>query len=82
MPLEHHGLVKEFPQMREVIQQMKATDAHFSKLFNEYDALDHEIFNAESGALTYSDEHIEALKKQRVTLKDELFAMLKGAQAA
>jgi uncharacterized protein YdcH (DUF465 family) len=79
MPLENHSLLKEFPEMREQIHRMKTSDQHFAKLFAEYDTVEHGVHRIESGAEAASDERLEALKKQRLSLKDELFALLKKA---
>jgi uncharacterized protein YdcH (DUF465 family) len=79
MPLENHSLINEFPEMRERIHQMKTSDNHFARLFGEYDAVEHEVHRIESGAEAASDERLETLKKQRLSLKDELFGLLKKA---
>ena len=79
MPLENHSLINEFPEMRERIHQMKTTDNHFARLFAEYDAADHAVHRIESGAEASEDERLEQLKKQRLSLKDELFGLLKKA---
>lgn len=79
MPLENHSLLNEFPEFREEIHRLKQTDAHFAKLFAEYDAVEHDVHRIESGAEAASDERLEGLKKQRLHLKDALFAMLKKA---
>lgn len=77
MPLENHSLVNELPEMREHIHRMKTTDNHFARLFAEYDAVEHSVRRIESGAEAASDAHLETLKKQRLSLKDALFSMLK-----
>lgn len=77
MPLEKHSLVHEFPEMRERIHQLKMSDNHFARLFNEYDAVEHSVHRIESGAEAAGDEHLETLKKQRLKLKDELYDLLK-----
>lgn len=79
MPLEKHNLIHEFPELRERIHQMKTSDTHFSRLFAEYDAVEHSVHRIESGAEAASDERLEGLKKQRLKLKDELFNLLKQA---
>jgi uncharacterized protein len=79
MPLENHSLINEFPEMRENIHTLKTTNHHFARLFAEYDTVEHDVHRIESGAEAASDERLEALKKQRLKLKDELFAMLKKA---
>lgn len=79
MPLESHSLVKEFPEMRDKIHTLKNSDNHFSKLFARYDELEHSVHRIESGAEAASDDRLEELKKQRLSLKDELFGLLKKA---
>jgi uncharacterized protein YdcH (DUF465 family) len=79
MPLESHSLVKEFPEMRERIHEMKMTNNHFMKLFESYDEVEHEVHRIESGAETASDAYLEEIKKKRLKLKDDLFAMLRQA---
>ena len=79
MNIPNHSLAQDFPELREQIHQLKTTNAHFSKLFGEYDAVEHHIHRIETGAEVASDERLEILKKQRIRLKDELYAMLKNA---
>lgn len=79
MPLENHSLINEFPEMRERIHQLKTSDNHFARLFEEYDTVTHAVQRIESGAESASDVRLETLKKQRLSLKDELFSLLKKA---
>ncbi|MCE2926246.1 MAG: YdcH family protein [Rickettsiales bacterium] len=79
MPLENHSLINEFPDMRERIHHMKMSDNHFARLFAEYDSIEHDVHRIESGSEAASDERLEGLKKKRLSLKDELFRMLKAA---
>jgi len=81
MPLENHSLNQEFPEYREKIHHMKMSDAHFARLFAEYDSLEHAVHRIESGAEASSDERLETLKKQRLSLKDKLFVLLKEEDA-
>lgn len=81
MPLEHHPLIKEFPELIEAIHDKKTHDAHFRKLFEEYEALDKHIYRIESGTEPASDDYTESLKMKRVHLKDELYGMLKTGSA-
>lgn len=79
MPLENHSLIHEFPEYRDVIHRLKTTDNHFSRLFDDYDTVEHAIHRIESGAEAASDAWLESLKKERLQLKDALFKMLKVA---
>jgi uncharacterized protein YdcH (DUF465 family) len=80
MPLENHSLVKEFPEMRDRIHQLKMSDNHFARLFAEYDTVEHSVHRIESGAQAASDRYLEDLKKQRLALKDQLFVLLKNPE--
>ena len=79
MIIERHSLAKELPEFKEQIHNLKISNAHFAKLFNEYHDIDHEVIRIEEGIENTSDEYLEGLKKQRLDLKDKLFDMLKAA---
>ena len=76
---EKHDLVHELPEHRETIHNLKMTDNHFARLFDEYHEVDHEIHRIETDIETTSDDYLEEKKKQRLHLKDELFKMIKNA---
>lgn len=79
--LEKHDLVHELPEFRDEIHQLKMTDAHFARLFEQYHELDHEVHRIESGVETPADDYLEERKKLRLNLKDKLFDMLKALKA-
>ena len=79
MPLTHHPLVKEFPEFKEQIHNLKMKDNHFSRLMKEYEEVDKHVFRIESDEEPTGDEYLRDLKKQRLKLKDELHSMVKGA---
>ncbi len=75
---EHHDLVHELPEYRERIHELKTSNNHFSRLFDEYHDITKqaELAAAEVEPTTTSRE--EELKKRRLELKDELFKMLQA----
>ena len=73
-----HELAEEFPEFKERIHELKTSDGHFLRLFNEYHDVNREIHRAEAAGLNISDEHYEEIKKKRMALKDEIFGILKG----
>ena len=81
MPIENHSLANELPEFKDRIHELKQENMHFHRLFNEYHDVDKDIHRIESGAENTSDEYLEGLKKQRLSLKDELYAMLNAAPA-
>ncbi|WP_114418796.1 YdcH family protein [Marinospirillum perlucidum] len=78
MGLEHHDLAHEFPEYKERIHELKIKDAHFRKLFDEYDQATTRIEALEKQGSPVADESMEDLKKERLRLKDELYALLKA----
>lgn len=76
MPLTHHPLVKEFPQYREQIHQLKIESNRFHKLMDQYEDLDKQVFRIEDGSQPTSDEVVEQLKRERLFLKDQLFELI------
>ena len=73
---EKHDLLHELPEHKDRIHQLKVTNEHFRKLFDEYHELDHEVLRMEEGIETPSDEVLEELKKKRLNLKDQLYQMI------
>ncbi len=65
-----------FPEFRDLISRLKTEDAHFSRLFERHNELDHQISNMETGVTPSDNIAIEALKKEKLQLKDELYAVL------
>ncbi|HJV07877.1 YdcH family protein [Paludibacterium denitrificans] len=70
-----------FPEYRELISKLKNDDLHFSKLFDKHNELDQQIKNIEAHIADGSSDDIETLKKEKLRLKDELYALLKNAAA-
>lgn len=77
MAMEHHDLAHEFPELKDRIHELKVSDMHFHKLFEQYDEATTKIEALEKEESPVADETMEALKKQRLALKDELYEMLK-----
>jgi uncharacterized protein YdcH (DUF465 family) len=73
---EKHDLIHELPEHRTRIHDLKVANKHFERLFSQYHDVDHEIRRIEEGVDTPSDHYTEDLKKQRLQLKDQLYAMI------
>jgi uncharacterized protein YdcH (DUF465 family) len=63
MQVEHHPLAMEFPEFKDKIHSLKLQNAHFAKLFGEYDETDKAINRAENDVDHVTDEALENLKK-------------------
>ncbi|CUB04345.1 YdcH family protein [Marinomonas fungiae] len=82
MPIENHSLVNELPEYKEQIHELKMSDDHFRRLFEEYNFLTHEIENIEKEIVLASTMEEEEFKKRRLHLKDTLVGMLQKAKDA
>jgi len=62
-----------FHEDRDVVTALKQENKHFHNLFDKHNNLDNKI-NLEAEHL--SDLELETLKKEKLKLKDELFAII------
>lgn len=71
-----------FPEYRDLITELKHKDLHFTKLFDKHNEIDQKIKNIESNIEHTSDVQLETLKKEKLHLKDEIYAILQKAGQA
>ena len=76
MPLDKHDLLHEFPEHKEAIHQLKTSNNHFAKLFDEYHQTDKEVHRIEEHIETPSDSYANQRKIDRLALKDQLHQMI------
>lgn len=74
-----HELSEEFPEYAEKMSEMKAADAHFSKLADEYHEVNRAIYRAETNVEPTDQFNEEDMRKKRAALKDEIYRMLSAA---
>ena len=77
-----NDLRDEFPEAVDVLHQLKIHDAHFAKLADTYHDLNREIHRIESGIDAASDARAENLKKDRLSILDEVSALIASARTA
>ncbi|HHT9138164.1 MAG TPA: YdcH family protein [Candidatus Wunengus sp. YC60] len=77
MQHEHHDLIREFPEYREQIHNLKTTNEQFRELFDAYHKIDREVYRVENNIEPRADVALEELKKRRLAIKDELFRILR-----
>ncbi len=68
-----------FPEFRDKITELKTSDHHFTRLFDQHNALDQKIRNMEASITPATHEEIETMKKEKLAIKDQLYAILKKA---
>ena len=66
-----------FHEYREIVTELKTTDTHFKKVFNAHNELHDKLDRAEDGGVNHIDPlEIEKMKKEKLKLKDEAYAMI------
>ena len=73
-----HELAEEFPEFVAKMQKLKGVNAHFAKLADEYHEINRAVHRAETNVEPTDDFNMEAMRKQRLALKDEIYGMLNG----
>jgi uncharacterized protein YdcH (DUF465 family) len=69
-------------EYRAEITELKQSDAHFSKIFNDHNKLDQDVQDAEHGRVGMSDMEIEIMKKKKLKLKDEMLRIILNSKKA
>jgi len=66
-----------FHEYRDEVTELKTTNAHFKKIFNAHNDLHDKLDKAEAGGVDHIDPvEIERMKKEKLKLKDEAYAMI------
>ena len=60
----------------EIILDIKANNARFAKIFEKHDDLKQKITDAEEGREHIETLELETMKKEKLRLKDEAYAMI------
>ncbi|DAB31245.1 MAG: uncharacterized protein PWQ42_39 [Sulfurospirillum sp.] len=63
-------------EYRDVISALKVENAHFAKIFEKHNDLDQKITDVEEGREHMEQLELEKLKKEKLKLKDEAYAMI------
>jgi uncharacterized protein YdcH (DUF465 family) len=68
-------LHQEFSQYDSLITELKTSNNHFKRLFDEYESLNHRIHGIEATSI-FTDEELNTMRIRRTHLKDELYGIL------
>jgi uncharacterized protein len=71
-----HDLYEDFPAKAEVIHALKAKDAHFARLVDEYHDVNRAVHRAETRVEAMSAEHETELRQKRMKLKDQIWKQI------
>jgi uncharacterized protein len=72
-----HELAEEFPEAVDKLHALKASNAHFTRLAEEYHQINRAIHRAETSVEPVSEAHETELRRKRMELKDEIARMLR-----
>jgi hypothetical protein len=81
MHIDHHPLVRDFPELRDTLHSLRETDHHFARLCNEYEELDKRICRIEDNVESVSDEELAQFKQERVARKNELYRRMRQSDS-
>lgn len=74
---EHHEIEAEFPEFRQIIKNLSASDPDFAASVQRHNELDNEICRLEELGQPISDEELEKMKYERAELKDAVYARIR-----
>ena len=71
-----HELAEEFPEHSDRMHDLKASDAHFARLFDEYHEINRAVHRAETNLEPMESLAEVDLRRKRAFLKDQIWAYL------
>ena len=77
-----HDLEHEFPEFTPLINDLKQQDDRLAMLVTEYDRVNSQIVDIEENDKPFQDFEFEAMKKQRLRLKDSIYLILRSRSLA
>ncbi|MEM9344781.1 MAG: YdcH family protein [Pseudomonadota bacterium] len=77
-----HELPAEFPEYVDQMHTLKTTNTHFLRLFDEYHQVNRSIHRAETNVEPTCDVEMLDMRRRRMTLKDEIYGMLRAQAVA
>ena len=73
-----HDLKQEFPEMRGLMAKLQVSDRHFANMSNDYRVVNLALHRAETNVEPMGDMFMIEMRKNRMMLKDEIYAYLKA----
>lgn len=77
-----HELAEEFPNKIEMMARLREENGHFARLYEEYHQVNRAVHRAETLIEPITPEAEEELRRQRLRLKDEIWAIIRAAECA
>lgn len=74
-----HDLYEDFPEKAEAIHALKAADAHFARIVEEYHEVNRAVHRAETLVEPTTSDNEAKMRQKRMKLKDEIWKALQAA---
>lgn len=74
-----HELAAEFPEYAAKMSELKSSDAHFTRLAEEYHEINRAVHRAETNVEPVEELAEVDMRKKRAALKDEIYGILSKA---
>lgn len=71
-----HELAEEFPEHVEKMHALKLNDPHFARLADEYHVCNREVHRAEANLEPTDELNEQEMRKKRLVLKDQIWAII------
>lgn len=71
-----HDLYEDFPEKAAAIHALKAKDAHFARMVEDYHEVNRAVHRAETLVEPVTPEHEGSLRQKRMRLKDDIWHAL------
>ena len=76
MSENQHDLATEFPEYKQVIHDLKISNAHFRHLMEQYHTINKQLTRAEQRIDLLSEIEEERLRKERLMIKDRIYGII------
>ena len=76
MQILPHDLDHEFPEFSGVMHRLRQRDPRLGSLFEQYDRVNGTIVDIEENDKPFQDLEFEEMKKERLRIKDQIYAIL------
>ncbi|MEM8629675.1 MAG: DUF465 domain-containing protein [Pseudomonadota bacterium] len=73
-----HELAADFPEFADDLHRLKLENAHLARLMDEYHEVNRAVHRAETLTEPMSRDAEAELRRRRVSLKDEIYGVLKS----
>lgn len=82
MNTKHQSIREAFPDLADAYHDLKTTSTHFQNLISKFDELNAKVHSVNDGREVMADISLEKLKKEKLSIKDEIYQAMVAHKAA